>query len=58
MHFKKVICDSNLLESYYSLVIKSDENRTYILGEVDFWIFFWIFNFLQFAIDGENNFKT
>jgi hypothetical protein len=27
------------------------------LGEVDFWIF-WIFNFLQFAIDGENNPKT
>jgi hypothetical protein len=29
----------------------------YIVGEVDFWIF-WIFNFLQFAIDGKNNSKT
>jgi hypothetical protein len=29
----------------------------YPLGEVDFWIF-WIFNFLQFAIDGKNNSKT
>jgi hypothetical protein len=28
-----------------------------IVGEVDFWIF-WIFNFLQFAIDGKNNSKT
>jgi hypothetical protein len=28
-----------------------------IVGEVDFWIF-WIFNFLQFEIDGENNSKT
>jgi hypothetical protein len=28
-----------------------------VLGEVDFWIF-WIFNFLQFAIDGKNNSKT
>jgi hypothetical protein len=27
------------------------------IGEVDFWIF-WIFNFLQFAIDGKNNSKT
>jgi hypothetical protein len=27
------------------------------LGEVDFWIF-WIFNFLQFAIDWQNNSKT
>jgi hypothetical protein len=27
------------------------------VGEVDFWIFF-IFNFLQFAIDGKNNSKT
>jgi hypothetical protein len=27
------------------------------LGEVDFRIF-WIFNFLQFAIDGKNNSKT
>jgi hypothetical protein len=27
------------------------------LGAVDFWIF-WIFNFLQFAIDGKNNSKT
>jgi hypothetical protein len=27
------------------------------IGAVDFWIF-WIFNFLQFATDGENNFKT
>jgi hypothetical protein len=27
------------------------------LGEVDFWIF-WMFNFLQFAIDGKNNSKT
>jgi hypothetical protein len=27
------------------------------VGEVDFWIF-WIFNFLQFAIDGKNNSKT
>jgi hypothetical protein len=26
-------------------------------GEVDFWIF-WMFNFLQFAIDGKNNSKT
>jgi hypothetical protein len=31
--------------------------QDYILGEVDFWIF-WIFNFLQFAIDGKNNSKT
>jgi hypothetical protein len=28
-----------------------------VLGEVDFWIF-WIFNFLQFAIDRKNNSKT
>jgi hypothetical protein len=28
-----------------------------ILGEVDFWII-WIFNFLQFAIDGKNNSKN
>jgi hypothetical protein len=28
-----------------------------IVGEVDFWIF-WIFNFLQFAIDFKNNSKT
>jgi hypothetical protein len=27
------------------------------VGEVDFWIF-WIFNFLQFAIDEKNNSKT
>jgi hypothetical protein len=27
------------------------------VGEVDFWIF-WIFCFLQFAIDGKNNPKT
>jgi hypothetical protein len=27
------------------------------LGEVDFWIF-WIFNFLQFAIEGKNSSKT
>jgi hypothetical protein len=27
------------------------------VGEVDFWIF-WIFNFLQFAIDRKNNYKT
>jgi hypothetical protein len=27
------------------------------VGEVDFWIF-WIFKFLQFAIDGKNNSKT
>jgi hypothetical protein len=27
------------------------------VGEVDFWIF-WILNFLQFAIDVENNSKT
>jgi hypothetical protein len=32
--------------------------RECTLGEVDFWIFFWIFNFLQFAIDGKNNSKT
>jgi hypothetical protein len=32
--------------------------RAYLLGEVDFWIFFRVFNFLQFAIDGENNSKT
>jgi hypothetical protein len=29
----------------------------YAVGEVDFWIF-WIFNFLQFAIDWKNNSKT
>jgi hypothetical protein len=23
-----------------------------------FWVFFWIFNFLQFEIDGKNNSKT
>jgi hypothetical protein len=28
------------------------------LGEVDFWIFFWIFNFLQLAIDWQNNSKA
>jgi hypothetical protein len=27
------------------------------VGEIDFWIF-WIFNFLQFAIDWKNNSKT
>jgi hypothetical protein len=27
------------------------------VGEVDFWMF-WIFKFLQFAIDGKNNSKT
>jgi hypothetical protein len=27
------------------------------VGEVDFG-FFWIFNFLQFAVDGKNNSKT
>jgi hypothetical protein len=27
------------------------------VGKVDFWTF-WIFNFLQFAIDGKNNSKT
>jgi hypothetical protein len=27
------------------------------IGEVDFWNF-WLFNFLQFAIDGKNNSKT
>jgi hypothetical protein len=31
--------------------------ESYTVGEVDFWIF-WIFNFLQFAIDGKNNSKT
>jgi hypothetical protein len=31
--------------------------QDYILGEVDFWIF-WIYNFLQFAIDGKSNSKT
>jgi hypothetical protein len=29
----------------------------FLIGEVDFWIF-WIFNFFQFAIDGKNNSKT
>jgi hypothetical protein len=29
----------------------------FTVGEVNFWIF-WIFNFLQFAIDGKNNSKT
>jgi hypothetical protein len=33
------------------------DHRDYILGEVDFWIF-WIFNFLQFAIDGKSYSKT
>jgi hypothetical protein len=33
------------------------EILVYILGEVDFWIF-WIYKFLQFAIDGKNNSKT
>jgi hypothetical protein len=28
-----------------------------VVGEVDKWIF-WIFNFLQFTIDGKNNSKT
>jgi hypothetical protein len=32
-------------------------NLSCAVGEVDFWIF-WIFNFLQFAIDGKNNSKT
>jgi hypothetical protein len=29
----------------------------YSIGEVDFWIV-WIFSYLQFAIDGKNNYKT
>jgi hypothetical protein len=33
-------------------------NSQYIVGEVDFFYFFFIFNFLQFAVDGKNNSKT
>jgi hypothetical protein len=36
------------------LILGQDTNP---VGEVDFWIF-WILNFLQFAMDGENNSKT
>jgi hypothetical protein len=39
----------------YSLHIR--RSGGWAVGEVDFWIF-WIFNFLQFAIDGKNNSKT
>jgi hypothetical protein len=42
---------------YKSSIIFSIQNDTSALGEVDFWIF-WIFNFLQFAIDGKTNYKT
>jgi hypothetical protein len=38
--------------------VRGHESVTqWTVGEVDFWIF-WIFNFLQFAIDAKNNFKT
>jgi hypothetical protein len=36
-------------------MIKSE--YSYLLGEVDFWIFL-VFNFLQFAIDWKNNSKN
>jgi hypothetical protein len=39
-------------------VVEFSAVASYALGEVDFWIFFWIFKFLQFAIDGENHSKT
>jgi hypothetical protein len=38
-------------------VLKGIVSPDWGVGEVDFWIF-WIFNFLQFAIDGKNNSKT
>jgi hypothetical protein len=41
----------------YSLLICFLKETVSPVGEVDFWIF-WIFNFLQFAIDGKNNSKT
>jgi hypothetical protein len=36
-------------------VVKFSAIGSCALGEVDFWIF-WIFNFLQMAIDGKNFF--
>jgi hypothetical protein len=38
-------------------VSKNNKGMVCTLGEVEFWIF-WIFNFLQFAINGKNNSKT
>jgi hypothetical protein len=41
-------------KAYKKKTIVSDTDSACGLGNVDFWIF----NFLQFAIDGKNNSKT
>jgi hypothetical protein len=52
----------NCLNNIYFSISYGNEERIFKLldfsvGVVDFWIF-WIFYFLQFAIDGKNNSKT